>query len=135
MTVYDYQNGNTDWFHLQDPFIEKAEIKEQKGNRVRQDQQDYQDRQKDHSSLTPMQGSPNRETSPSILLPSTSLRVFDRAMSPSTMPFGPELTAEGLRTLRHSKGVVEWQACFPGSLTPHLPIASAMAVPYSGTLS
>jgi len=36
------------------------------------------------------------------------LRVFDRAMSPSTMPFGPELTAEGLRTLRFSKGSVEW---------------------------
>jgi len=30
------------------------------------------------------------------------------AMSPSTMPFGPELTAEGLRTLRFSKGRVEW---------------------------
>ena len=40
--------------------------------------------------------------SPSILLPSTLLRVFDRAMSPSTMPFGPELTAEGLRTLSPS---------------------------------
>ena len=41
------------------------------------------------------------------------LRVFDRAMSPSTMPFGPELTAEGLRTLRFSKGSVEWRTCFP----------------------
>jgi len=51
--------------------------------------------------------------------------ILLRAMSPSTMPFGPELTAEGLRTLSpstllrtvslsngFSKGSVEWQASF-----------------------
>ena len=75
--------------------------------------------------------------SPSIFLPSTSLRVFDRAMSPSTMlrtlrlskgtPSNGELTLAAPPSSRHVlmhsanfDGCFEQRLCLPDYLTPIL---------------